>query len=135
METGAQAVGPVTELVEKYGPRLWDLLEGPLHASATAIAYAVPVAVFAWLFAGNFKGITLLNIGIFALLFGFKWLQSPAMHHMHHSYLPRHRDTNMAVVTSIWDRMSGTLYMPAQDEYTPFRDRHRMLARRPARCP
>jgi sterol desaturase/sphingolipid hydroxylase (fatty acid hydroxylase superfamily) len=148
-------------------------LEGPLYASAAAIGYAVPAAVFAWLFAGSIKEITLLNIGIFALLFGFNgafrhyhvqfryprrlenWLQSPAMHHTHHSYLPQHRDTNMAVVTSIWDRMFGTLYIPEPDEYTPwglgperqaecrsftqnvaapFRDWHRMLRGRDRRA-
>jgi sterol desaturase/sphingolipid hydroxylase (fatty acid hydroxylase superfamily) len=48
------------------------------------------------------------------------WLQSPAMHHTHHSYLPQHWDTNMAAITSIFDRMFGTLYIPEKDEYTPW---------------
>ncbi|MEO2173102.1 MAG: sterol desaturase family protein [bacterium] len=49
-----------------------------------------------------------------------KWLQSPAMHHIHHSYLEKHWDTNFAAVTSIWDRMFGTLYIPQNNEYTPW---------------
>ena len=42
------------------------------------------------------------------------------MHHTHHSYLEKHWDTNMAAVTSIYDRLFGTLYIPEKDEYTPW---------------
>jgi hypothetical protein len=42
------------------------------------------------------------------------------MHHAHHSYLEKHRDTNLAAVTSIWDRLFGTLYIPEKDEPTPW---------------
>ena len=42
------------------------------------------------------------------------------MHHTHHSYLEHHWDTNLGVVTSIWDRLFGTLYIPEKDEYTPW---------------
>ena len=72
------------------------------------------------------------------------------MHHTHHRYLPKHWDTNMGVVTSIWDRLFGTLYIPEpgvhalglgpeqqpgyrsfwQNVNGPFRDWYRML--RPA---
>ena len=33
METGAQAIGPFTELVEQYGPRLWDTLSPTSRAT------------------------------------------------------------------------------------------------------
>ena len=42
------------------------------------------------------------------------------MHHIHHSYLEEHRDTNLAAVTSLWDRLFGTLYIPEKDECTPW---------------
>jgi hypothetical protein len=42
------------------------------------------------------------------------------MHHVHHSYLEHHWDKNFAAVTSIWDRLFGTLYVPVRDEYTPW---------------
>lgn len=127
----AEVLTPLTRYRE-------HVLEGPLYSAAAAIGYAVPAAVFAWLFAGSIKHLTILNLGVFMLLFGFngafrhyhvqfryarwleKWLQSPAMHHTHHSYLPQHRDTNLAVITSIWDRLFGTLYIPEKDEYTPW---------------
>jgi sterol desaturase/sphingolipid hydroxylase (fatty acid hydroxylase superfamily) len=48
------------------------------------------------------------------------WLHSPAMHHIHHSYLEPHWDKNFAAITSIWDRLFGTLYIPIKDEYTPW---------------
>ena len=127
----AEVLTPLTRYRE-------HVLEGPLYSMAAAIGYAVPAAVFAWLFAGSITPITVLNIGLFTLLFGFngafrhyhvqfhyprwlaKWLQSPAMHHTHHSYLPQHWDTNMSVITSVWDRLFGTLYIPEPDEYTPW---------------
>ena len=71
------------------------VLEGPLYGAGAAVALG---------FAGG--------------LFG--WLHSPVMHHVHHSYLPRHRDRNLAAVTSLWDRLFGTLYVPAKDEDTPW---------------
>ena len=58
---------------------------------------------------------TLFNLGFFAVVFGFngsfrhyhvafhypkwlsRWLHSPVMHHVHHSYLPQHHD-------KIWPR-------------------------------
>ena len=42
------------------------------------------------------------------------------MHHIHHSYLTQHWDKNFAAVTSIFDRLFGTLYIPVKDEYTPW---------------
>lgn len=127
----AEVLTPLTRYRE-------HVLEGPLYSIQAAIGYAVPAAVFAWLFAGSITPVTILDVGIFTVLFGFagafrhyhvqfryprrleKWLQSPAMHHTHHSYLPQHWDTNFAVFTSLWDRMFGTLYIPATDEYTPW---------------
>lgn len=162
----AEVLTPLTRYRE-------HVLEGPLYTAAAAIGYAVPAGIFGWLFTGSIVAVTVLNIGLFALLFGFngafrhyhvqfryprwleKWLQSPAMHHTHHSYLRQHWDTNMAAFTSIWDRMFGTLYIPEPDEYTPwglgpeeqsectsfwqnvrapFRDWYRML-RKPAHKP
>ncbi len=127
----AEVLTPLTRYRE-------HVLEGPLYSIQAAIGYAVPAAIFGWLSAGSIAQVTILDVGIFTLLFGFagafrhyhvqfryprwleKWLQSPAMHHTHHSYLRQHWDTNMAVITSIWDRLFGTLYIPEPDEYTPW---------------
>lgn len=127
----AEVLTPLTRTREHF-------LAGPIWAAGAAIGYAVPGALFAYLFDGALNQATLLGIGVFALLFGLtgnfrhyhvalhyprwlsRWLQSPAMHHTHHSYLPQHLDTNLAAVTSIYDRLFGTLYIPAKDEYTPW---------------
>ena len=127
----AEVLTPLTRSREHF-------LAGPIWAAGGAIAYAVPAGVFAYLFNGGITEATILSIGFFMVLFGFngsfrhyhiafhyprwlsKWLHSPVMHHTHHSYLEKHRDTNMAAITSIWDRMFGTLYIPAKDEYTPW---------------
>ena len=114
------------------------VLAGPIWAAGAAFGYAFSGGIFAYLFDGGITQATIMNIGIFSLLFGFngmfrhyhiglhyprwleRWIQSPAMHHTHHSYLKKHWNTNMAAVTSIYDRMFGTLYIPEQDEYTPW---------------
>ena len=127
----AEVLTPLTRHREHF-------LAAPIWAAGSSFSYAVAAGIFAYLFAGDIVEATLMNIGFFTLLFGFtgtfrhyhiqfryprwleKWLQSPAMHHVHHSYLPQHRDTNLAAITSIYDRLFGTLYLPETDEYTPW---------------
>jgi len=127
----AEVLTPLTRYREHF-------MAGPIWAAGAALSYGLAGGVFGWLFAGSITQATLFNIGFFALLFGFtgsfrhyhvqfrywpwleKWLQSPAMHHVHHSYLEQHWDKNFAAITSIYDRMFGTLYVPETDEYTPW---------------
>jgi len=127
----AEVLTPLTRSREHF-------LAGPVWAAGAAFSYSIAGGIFAYLFDGGITQATIFNIGFFSLLFGFngsfrhyhvqfhyprwlsKWLQSPVMHHTHHSYLEKHWDTNMAAVTSIWDRMFGTMYIPEKDEYTPW---------------
>ncbi|MEH6558030.1 MAG: sterol desaturase family protein [Oceanicoccus sp.] len=127
----AEVLTPLTRSREHF-------IAGPIWAAGGALSYGFTGGIFAWLFSGGITAATLLNIGFFALLFGFngsfrhyhvqfhyphwlsKWLHSPVMHHVHHSYLEHHWDKNFAAVTSIWDSMFGTLYIPEKDEYTPW---------------
>jgi len=127
----AEVLTPLTRYREHF-------LVGPIWAAGAALAYGFAGGIFGYLFNGGITEATLLNIGFFTLLFGFNgtfrhyhiqfnyprwlslWLHSPAMHHVHHSYLPQHWDRNMAAVTSLWDRLFGTLYIPERDEYTPW---------------
>ena len=127
----AEVLTPLTRSREHF-------LAGPIWAAGAAFGYGVAGGVFAYLFDGGITQATIMNIGVFSLLFGFngsfrhyhiqfryplwleKWIQSPAMHHTHRSYLEKHWATNLAAITSIWDRMFGTLYIPEPDEYTPW---------------
>ena len=127
----AEVLTPLTRYREHF-------LAGPIWAAGSALSYGLVGGVFTWLFGGGITAATLFNIGFFSLLFGFNgsfrhyhvqfnyprwlslWLHSPAMHHIHHSYLEPHWDKNFAAVTSIWDRLFGTLYIPVKDEYTPW---------------
>ncbi len=127
----AEVLTPLTRYREHF-------IAGPIWATGAAISYSFSAGIFAYLFNGGLTQATILNIGFFTLLFGFngsfrhyhvsfryprwleKWLQSPALHHTHHSYLKKHWDTNLAAVTSIWDRIFGTLYIPELDEETPW---------------
>jgi sterol desaturase/sphingolipid hydroxylase (fatty acid hydroxylase superfamily) len=127
----AEVLTPLTRYREHF-------LAGPIWAAGIALSYGLVGGVFTWLFGEGITAATLFNIGFFSLLFGFNgsfrhyhvqfnyprwlslWLHSPAMHHIHHSYLEPHWDKNFAAVTSIWDRLFGTLYIPVKDEYTPW---------------
>ncbi len=127
----AEVLTPLTRYREHF-------LEGPIYAAGAALAFGLAGGLFGWLFKSDITQATLFNIGFFFLLFGFngsfrhyhvafhyplwlsKWLHSPVMHHTHHSYLEKHWDTNLAAVTSLWDRLFGTLYIPEKDEYTPW---------------
>jgi sterol desaturase/sphingolipid hydroxylase (fatty acid hydroxylase superfamily) len=42
-----------------------------------------------------------------------RWLLSPAHHQIHHSTDERHFDRNFGSALAIWDRLFGTLHMPA----------------------
>ncbi len=127
----AEVLTPLTRYREHF-------LAGPIWAAGYAFSLGLVAGLFAWLFNGGIVAATLFNIGFFALLFGFngsfrhyhvqfhyprwlsQWLHSPAMHHIHHSYLPQHWDKNFAAVTSIYDRLFGTLFVPEKDEFTPW---------------
>mgnify|MGYP003683024023 CR=1 FL=1 len=127
----AEVLTPLTRYREHF-------LAGPIWAFNTAVGYGVASGIFAYLFKGDITEATLLNIGFFSLLFGFtgslrhyhvqmhypvwlsKWLHSPVMHHVHHSYLEKHWDKNFSVITSLWDRLFDTLYIPEKDEHTPW---------------
>lgn len=41
---------------------------------------------------------------------------SPAMHQIHHSYLPHHLNKNYAVIFALWDWIGGSLYIPQKRE-------------------
>lgn len=45
---------------------------------------------------------------------------SPAMHQIHHSSAPRHRNKNMGEFLAIWDYLFGTLYIPREKEDLEF---------------
>lgn len=127
----AQVLTPLTRPREHF-------IAGPIWALGPAIGLSLAGGIFAWVFGGNITQVTIMNIGIFSLLYALngnfrhyhvsfryprwleRWLQSPGMHHTHHSYLEKHWDTNLGLVTSIWDRMFGTLYIADPDEETPW---------------
>ncbi len=127
----AEVLTPLTRSREHF-------LAGPIWAAGSAFSFAFAAGTFAYLFAGGITQATLFGGGFFAFSLGLTgafrhyhvqfryprwleyWIQSPAMHHTHHSYLEKHWDSNLAAVTSIYDRLFGTLYIPEKDEYTPW---------------
>ena len=131
MHHSAQVLTPLTRPREHF-------IAAPVWALGPAIGLSLSGGLFAWLFNGDITRITIVNVGVFSLLYALNgnfrhyhvsfryprwleyWLQSPGMHHTHHSYLEKHWDSNLGLVTSIWDRMFGTLYIAERYEETPW---------------
>jgi sterol desaturase/sphingolipid hydroxylase (fatty acid hydroxylase superfamily) len=127
----AQVLTPLTRPREHF-------MVGWLWALGPTIGLSFSGGIFAWVFNGNITQVTIINMGIFSFLYALNgnfrhyhvsfryprwleyWLQSPGMHHTHHSYLEKHWDSNLGLVTSIWDRMFGTLYIADKYEETPW---------------
>lgn len=127
----AQVLTPLTRYREHF-------VEGILYASTSAVGFGFCGGVFAYLIKGPVTQITIMNLGIFTFLFALngnfrhyhvsfryppwleRWLQSPGMHHVHHSNLPQHRDKNLGLATSVWDRLVGTLHIGEPYEETPW---------------
>ena len=127
----AEVLTPLTRSREHF-------LEAPIEAGFTTFGLALSGGIFGYLFNGGITEVTLMNLGIFAFLYTLNgnfrhyhvclryprwleyWLQSPGMHHTHHSILKKHWDSNLGLVTSIWDRLFGTLYIAELDEETPW---------------
>jgi sterol desaturase/sphingolipid hydroxylase (fatty acid hydroxylase superfamily) len=127
----AQVLTPLTRPREHF-------IAGWIWALGPAVGLSLSGGIFAWVFNGNITQVTVINLGIFSFLYALNgnfrhyhvsfryprwleyWLQSPGMHHTHHSYLEKHWDSNLGLVTSIWDRMFGTLYIADKYEETPW---------------
>jgi sterol desaturase/sphingolipid hydroxylase (fatty acid hydroxylase superfamily) len=82
-----------------------------------------PVGVYTYLglhvllFASNLIG-TLRHTHVWLSYGTFwgKWLVSPAQHQLHHSCEQRHVGCNRGFEIALWDRLYGTLYVPARKE-------------------
>lgn len=46
-----------------------------------------------------------------------RWIADNRGHRIHHGIEPRHHDKNFGVPSLIWDRLFGTAYFPADDEW------------------
>jgi sterol desaturase/sphingolipid hydroxylase (fatty acid hydroxylase superfamily) len=47
------------------------------------------------------------------------FFSTPQYHWIHHSKLPQHQDTNFAIWLPLFDKLFGSYYHPAVDEYPP----------------
>ena len=127
----AEVLTPLTRYREHF-------VEGILYAAGAAAGLGFCGGAFAYIVRGPITEVTVMNLGLFVFLFALngnfrhyhvsfryprwleRWLQSPGMHHVHHSFLVHHRDRNLGLVTSIWDRAVGTLHIGEPYEDTPW---------------
>lgn len=90
--------------------------------------YSGPVAEL-WLFGSNaavfvffFFGYHLRHSHVWVMFpKGIRdYISSPALHLIHHSSDPKHWDKNFSRIFVFWDRLSNSLYMPAEKEDLKF---------------
>lgn len=97
----------------------------------TALTTGVVTLFFNWLAAGSVTFYTFLGLHVLIWAFNLignlrhtpvwvsygprlgRWLISPAHHQLHHSCEDRHFGCNRGFELAIWDRIYGTLYVPA----------------------
>ena len=124
----AEVLSPIT--VYRMHP-VDDLLSMLMVSVSLAIGHAVFSFLFVndmafWLFTGSgvavmvfyLLGYNLRHSHIW-LSYGprlSRWLISPAQHQIHHSSAEQHLDRNMGFMLACWDRLFGTLYVPAREE-------------------
>ena len=110
----------------------------PLETAFMGLVMGVPTGlvtgVAVYRYGVSPVGVTLLGAGLMTFIFSItgnlrhshvwlsygpilsKFLCSPAMHQVHHSAAERHWDTNIALYFSLWDRLTGTIYIPEEKE-------------------
>lgn len=108
--------------VEKMGPGAGyhHLTEIPIKAALVGIPMALVIGKVGWpvalvlisLHGGYLHSTTRLNFGWFA------WIVADnRTHRIHHSLEPRHFDRNFGAYTLLWDKLFGTAYFPARNEW------------------
>jgi sterol desaturase/sphingolipid hydroxylase (fatty acid hydroxylase superfamily) len=105
---------------------MWLVTAGAGALLGGATAYLAGAAVPPWQLMGVHVGVFVFFFAGGVLRHSHLWLEyptwlsrylvSPAMHQIHHSRETRHLDKNLGVIFSWWDRLFGTLYLPAGRE-------------------
>ena len=114
-------------------------IEGLLNRTRGALTTAVVAGVFSWMFPGKIQGGEILGVDAIGFLWSLAgsnlrhshvwisygariemWLLSPAQHQVHHSVEVRHHDRNFGTALAVWDRLFGSLYVPAGRESITF---------------
>lgn len=110
-----------------------------ITASTHMLTFGLANGLFLYQFGGTAMTLTVWGTNIFFFTyfaFGYHlrhshvWVMfpkgvrevfsSPALHLVHHSKASQHWDKNFAPVFTLWDRLFGTLYQPAQHETIEF---------------
>lgn len=114
-------------------------VESAVNGARGAITIGLVTGVCAWLFGPQLRAWEVLGVDaigfVWTLLganlrhshvwvsYGPRWehvLMSPAQHQIHHSAAPQHVDRNYGTVLSLWDWLSGSLYVTRERERLRF---------------
>lgn len=127
----AEVLNPITS--RRHHP-----LFGLITSFINIFVMGITQGVLVWLLVKNLEFSLLLSLNYVILFFNvigggfrhshvwfsFGWLDkiliSPAMHQIHHSSDPKHRNKNYGLWLTCWDYMFGTLYIPKGKEELNF---------------
>ncbi|MDA7948408.1 MAG: sterol desaturase family protein [Hyphomicrobiaceae bacterium] len=124
----AETLTPVT--VYRVHP-----LEGVLYATRSAVAQAVALSVFFFLFGNSVSLATVVGVNVLVFVFHvtgsnlrhshidisyWPWLEhifiSPSQHQLHHSVAEEHFDKNFGAALAVWDWLFGSLHLSEKDQ-------------------
>ena len=111
-------------------------VEGLLNRARGTLTTAFVAGVCAWIFPGKVQAFEILGVDALGFVWSLagsnlrhshvwisygprleRWLLSPAQHQIHHSVEARHHDRNFGTALALWDRLFGSLYVPAGREH------------------
>lgn len=112
-----------------------------LGTQFVALCVGLPAAVYLYLYGGPVAELRIAGVNVLVffcrtalvsnLAHSHVWLMfprgvreifySPALHLIHHSANPNHYGKNLGFALTLWDRLAGTLYQPAET------DRHHLV--------
>lgn len=107
-------ISPGTSLREHVG----DPATASLFAAGPAMLVGADPSVTFWLVLAyqGWGSFTHMDVPLTYGRLG-RYIVSPAFHRVHHSAEPRHWDKNFGDVLTIWDRMFGTAYFSADEQF------------------
>lgn len=123
----AEVLNPFTVQREHF---VWEIFENFLLFSLFGIAQGIliwatigsvnPRQIFEYTIIFNIFNYIVGNFHHTHIWISFGFLDrifvSPAIHHIHHSVDPKHRNKNYGYFLSLWDQMFGTIYVPKEKE-------------------
>ncbi len=108
-----------SHFLEPAGQALFRGLSVALVFDTSAVEQTALYAVAAGLLPVLWDYYIHANVRVDGLYRLLPWFSNPQFHWIHHSRLPQHQDKNFSIWIPLYDKLFGTYYQPALNEYPP----------------